>query len=214
MRHGLPIVFILSASLCGCSGLRYVGFLFAPSAPMKTVPAEYDMKGKTLAVVVFARPETLLEYPQVYIELFDAVRVELKNRVRNVTLVDPRRVVRYQDANPNWDSQRPEKLCRVFGCDAVLLISLIEFSTREPGSIHLARGRITAEASVYEPDRTAGGGGRGGCVWRSKTIRVIFPPKSPVGLAAEDDWKLRLHTERLFAAALVKSFYKHKVPKE
>ena len=194
--------------------MRYTAFLFAPPAPMKTVPAEYDMKGKTVAVVVFAQPETLLEYPQVYIELFDAVSAELRRRVKKVSLVDPRRVIRYQDDNPDWYSHRPEKLCKVFNCDAVLLISLIEFSTREPGSIHLARGRITAEASVYEPDRTASGGGRGGCVWRSRTIRIVFPPKSPVGLAAENDWRLRLHTERLFAAELVKSFYKHKVPKQ
>ncbi|KKL77935.1 hypothetical protein LCGC14_2029920 [marine sediment metagenome] len=215
MRNVLLSLSVLAALAAGgCNSLQYMMYLFAPPAPTKTIKAEYDMRGKHVAVVVFAGPETLLDYHQAQVEVFDALAAELKRKVRGVSLVDIRRVMRYQDENPRWDAEPPEKLCRIFSCDTVLLVSLIEFATREPGSIHLARGRILAEASTYEPRRVVKGVARGGCVWRSKTIRVVYPAKTPVGLPAGDDWRLRVETAKVFAAELAKNFYKHKVPKQ
>jgi hypothetical protein len=216
MRNYLALLLVATAlSAGGCNILAYPMYAFAPPPPMKTVHPEYPgMEGKHVAIVVFAGPETQLDYQQVELEMFDAVSAELRKHIKDITLVDPRRVMRYQEENPRWRSEPPERLCKVFTCDVVLLISLMEFATREPGSIHLARGRITAEASVYEPARGGEGEAPGGCQWRSDIVRVVHPPQAPVGLLATDDWRLRIETERIFAAQLAKSFYKHKVPKE
>ena len=214
-RFLVALLGLSAACAGGCNILAYPMALFAPPAPMKTVEPEYDgLKGRTVALVVFAGPETELDYQQVQIEMHDVVSAELKKHVKDARVVDVRRVMRYQDENPRWDAEPPEKLCKVFDCDAVLLIALEEFSTRERGSIHLARGRIRAGASVYVPDRRAAGGQKGGCAWRSGTVNVVYPPKSPLGLPAGNDRPLRIRTEWIFAERLVKSFYKHKVPKE
>jgi len=198
----------------GCSGGRYLIYLLDPGAGKTTVPVNYDLAGKTVAVVIYAGPETQLDYQNVQIEVFDAVAAEMKKNVKGVKLIDPRRVIRYQAEKPDWNSEPPEKLCHVFGCDAVLLISLVEFTSREPGSVHLARGRITAQASVYEPGRPGPDARAAGCTWRSDTIRVIHPQDAPVGLPIGNDWALRMDTEKIFAAMLVRNFYEHKVPRQ
>ena len=215
MRKLWTVFLLLSAvGAGGCSGARYLIYLVEPGARKTTVPAEHDLAGETVAIVVYAGPETQLEYPNVQVEIHDAVAAEMTKNVKDVTVVDPRRVIRYQAENPDWHSEPPEKLCRVFRCDAVVLVSLVEFTSREPGSIHLARGRITAEASVYQPARRGPDARPAGCAWRSETIRVVHPKDAPVGLPIGNDWKLRMDTERIFAALLVRSFYKHKVQRQ
>jgi len=198
----------------GCSGARYLVYLLDPGAGKTTVPAEHDLARQTVAIVIYAGPETQLEYQNVHVEVFDAVAAEMKRNVKDVTLIDPRRIIRYQAENPDWNADPPSRLCGVFGCDAVLLISLTEFTSREPGSIHLARGRITAEASVYEPAKRGPDARPAGCVWRSETIRIVHPKDTPVTLSVGNDWALRMATEKMFAATLVRNFYKHKVARQ
>lgn len=215
MRNCL-LVILLSASAfltAGCDLGNWLAYVFAPAIPTKTVDAKFaDLPGKTIAVVVFAGPEIQLDYNMAQLEITDAVGAELRRNVKGVTIVDPRRVIRYQAENPRWDAMPPENLCGVFGADYILLISLIEFSTREPGSIHLARGRITAEINLYKANQPSASGENP--VWRTGPLYVVHPPDSPLGVPARNDWGIRIQTEKIFAIKLVKNFYKHKVPKE
>lgn len=198
----------------GCGCINWLAHVTAPSAPTKNVKAQFgDLKAKTVAVAVYAGPETLLDYQTVQLEISDAVVAELRKRVSKVTVVNPLQVIRYQDENPGWTALPPEKLCRDLGADFVLLVSLMEFSTRAPGSIHLARGRIIAEASLYKSSQP-GENPSGRPVWRSQLIRVVYPEQSPLGVPVSDDRDIRLRTARIFAERLAKNFYDHKVPKE
>ncbi len=197
----------------GCKWLSWPAYVFAPSPPQRTVKPQFDaLVGRSVAVVVFAGPQTQLDYQLAQLEVSDAVSIELRRRVKDVTTVSPRAVLRYQAENPSWEALPPHKLCRALNCDYVLLISLREFSTRELGSIYLARGRITAEAALYPAQAPGSGSGR--AVWRSGTIRVLYPPDSPLGLPASDDRAIRAETVRILAQRLVRNFYKHKVPRE
>ena len=215
MRKCLLIAVLSSSVFClaGCGLTNWLAHAFAPPVPMKTIKAQFgDLPGKTVAVVIFAGPEIQLDYNMAQLELTDEVGAELRRRLRGVTIVDVRRVIRYQAENPRWDATPPEKLCEVFGAHYVMLISLMEFSTREPGSIHLARGRITAEVNLYKANVSSTGGGNS--VWRTGPIYIIYPAESPLGIPAENDWEIRVRTEKLFAWKLVRNFYKYKVPKE
>ncbi len=215
MRKCLLIALLSSSAfyVTGCGMANWLMHAFAPPVPMKTIEAKFgDLPGKTVAVVIFAGPEIQLDYNMAQLELTDEVGAELRRNVHGVTIVDARRVIRYQAENPRWDATPPEKLCKAFDADYVMLISVMEFSTREPGSIHLARGRITAEVNIYKANLSSTGGGNP--VWRTGPIYIVNPPESSMGIPAGNDWKMRVQTERLFAWELVRNFYKYKVPKE
>ncbi len=215
MRKCLLIALLSSSVFClaGCNLTSWIAYVFAPKIPMKTVEAKYDdLPGKTVAVVIFAGPEIQLDYNMAQLELTDKISAELRRNVRGVTIVDVRRVIRYQAENPRWDTTPPDKLCEVFGADYVMLISLMEFSTREPGSIHLARGRITAEVNLYKAKQSSADGGNP--VWRTGPMHIVHPAESTMGMPAENDWEIRNRTEKLFAIELAKNFYAYKVPKE
>lgn len=208
MRFGLillPAVLLLG----GCSQLAFPLYVFAPEPPTQTVPSEYEgLREKNIAIVIFASPDMLIDYQTVQLELSDAVAAELRRTVKDVKIVNARRVIRYQDENTFWDRLPPGKLCDTFKCDRVLLISLMEFSTREPGSTQFARARISADAGVYSldtPDKPK---------WRTPAIKVMNPPEGSKSLAGGAEWQIRVDAEKMFAEALVKKFYKHEVPQE
>jgi len=122
--------------------------------------------------------------------------------------VDPARVIRYQDERLSWDAIEKTKLGRDLGADRVLYLALVEYTTREAGSLQLFRGRIYAEAGLYDvalPESTAR-------IWDCPEIRVAYPEQTPVGLPGEDDRSIRAETERHFAEALVRKFRKHEAP--
>ena len=214
MRKYLLVIFLSSAPLvAGCETAHWIMYVFAPPVPMKTVEAKFgDLPDKTVAVVIFAGPEIQLDYNMAQLELTDEISAELRRNVRNIKVVDARKVIRYQAENPRWDATPPEKLCKVFGADYVMLISLMEFSTREQGSIHLARGRITAEVNLYKTAISSTSDENP--VWRAGPFYIVHPKDSSLGVPIERDAVIRIPTERLFAEELVKNFYKYKVPKE
>lgn len=208
---------ILLALLCatvglgGCNMLAYPLYLFAPA--VKTKPVEPEFAGldkKTVAVVIFADASTLYEYPYARWELSSALAAQFKEHLKTTTVVDPRRVIRYQDDNIEWDTLNRTDLGKAFQADYVLYISLIEYATREHGAVNLFRGRITAEVSLYDtakPERDAR-------VWRGKDIRVVYPEHAPTGQVGQDDTQIRYTAHTLFADQLAKKFYKHEIPLE
>jgi hypothetical protein len=221
MRHCLLFILLGAASLAGgCGGFEWLAHLFAPPPPMKTIKAQFDgLKGKTVAIAVYAGPETLLDYQMAQLEVADAVAAELQRNVRRASVVNPLRVIRYQDEHPRWYAYPPERLCQAFAADYLLRITLREYSSRAPGSIHLARGRIAAEANLYAaapPGAPAGALGQGPAraVWQSEVIRAVYPPDTLVGVPAGDDRDIRLRTAKEFAVQLVRNFHDHKVPRE
>ncbi|MCK4603040.1 MAG: hypothetical protein KAU28_11275 [Phycisphaerae bacterium] len=207
----LILTLLLAAALGGCNHLAYWLYLVAPPEPTKTVEAEFaDLADSKVAIAIFADEGVQYEYPFAQLELSLIIADELKKHVKKIEVVNPRRVVKYQGENIYWDKLDRTELGRKFEADYVLYVSLVEFSTREPGSINLYRGRIIAESSVYKtslPERQAR-------VWVGEEIRVTHPPHAPTSLLSENDREIRYLTERLFAEKLVKNFYKHKVPKK
>jgi len=194
----------------GCDAARYGAYLLAPSGSTVKVPAEFPgLAGRSVAVVVYADMSVQYEYPYARLEVSMVVASELKQHVPDLRVVSPRRVIAYQDQNIHWQSMDRTRLGRLLGADNVLYISLDEYSMREPGSLNLFRGRIRAQAMVYDcskPERSA-------CIWRDNELSVLYPANAPTGEPGQDDLKIRYQTEKIFAEMLVKKFYDHEVPK-
>lgn len=211
MRNVFAIFLVAClVSLTGCNIIAWPLYVLAP-APKKTVKAEFDkLPGKTVAVLVWADMDTLYEYPYVREELSTAINQELESNIRDVRVIDPLRVVRFQDSDVRWHSRPMDEVGRSLEADYVLYISLAEFSTYAPGSISLPKGRITAHVSIWDTGPQADAGS--GCVWQADSMTVEQEADSQVLL--QNDTLLRTVTQRRFAEALARRFYDHKVEVE
>lgn len=206
----LTAAIVILASQSGCSGLKFLTYVATPEDKGKDVKGEYEnLAGKSVAVIIAAGPEVLLEYPTIQLEIADAVNGEIRKNIHDARPVNPARVIRYQEEHPRWQSLPPEQLAGTFESDYALVIALVDFSTRESGSVHLSRGHLIAQASLYQaprPDKP----GLVNPVWKSRTIESVYPPTSTSEVPAADERGIRLKTAHAFADTLVKNFYTHK----
>jgi hypothetical protein len=211
VRRAAPAVAALALAVClgGCGPIRYFGYLTAPEAGSKNVPAEFTgLEGHRVVIVIFADQRVQYEHPQARLTLASVVRAKMNEKLKNVSVTDPAKVCRYQDEHAYWETLEKAELAKQFGADFVLYVTLVEYSTREIGSIDLYRGRITAQCSLYE----AGKSDDQGRVWSCDRIGVVYPEAAPAGVPGESSRSVRERAERLWADALVKRFYEHKEP--
>lgn len=208
MNKNLLWIGLLCAALA-TGGCGYFAYLLSPEDGIKTVEPEFkDLPNHSVAVVIFANYAVRCEYPLVQLELASLIASQLQDgdKLKNVTVIDPRRIMKYQEENVNWDTLDKTALGRMFGADYVLLVSLVEFSTHEPGSLNVFKGTVVGEPRLYQtskPEREA-------CVWNCPAIRVQYPKEGAMGQVGTDDRGVRYAVESEFADRLVKKFYKHK----
>jgi len=192
---------LLAGSLTGCGFLRWGVVMFGQEQTRK-VPAEYPyLADRKVCILVWAEPYTLFEYHQVQFELSEYVRVAMQDNVRGVSFIPNRQVVDFQNANPDWEKQSPARIGARFGADRVLMIELTQYTTRDPDSRHLRRGRIAANVKVFDtayPDAEP--------AYPSTTIEVAYP-KDSFGSYGTDDRTIRRATMQAFAAELAGRFY-------
>jgi len=213
-RKWMIAICLLPAGLSGCRGLGYLGYLLSPE-PVKTVEPEFGgLANRSIAVVVYADEKVLYEYPRAPMDLSMLIAEELRKNVKGANVIPPEQVGKYQAQNINWDGMDKTKLGSALKAEYVLFISLVGYSTHEPGSVNLYRGHIVAEASVYQtslPERRAR-------VWPNSgapcNLEAVYPSKMPAGVVADNDAEVRYKVAKLLADKLVKKFYKHEVKEE
>jgi len=203
---GRLIRWLLAASLaavCGCNLLAYPLYLTAPE-PVRKVPAEFDkLPGKTVAVVVWAEPATLFQFPHIRLEVAAQVAYQLGRHIKDTHVVEPQQVADYQDRHPNWASLPPAELGKKFGADYVIFIELLKYTTRDPKSPALFRGRATASVAVYdanEPSRR----------W-TLTQAVAQYPARQTGLISGDDMSVHRRLLEQLGIQIARKFYDHEV---
>lgn len=192
------------AVLTGCQAMAYPWLMWG-TAPTKPVPAEYPyLSGKNICILVWADLDTLFTYPNVQLEVSEFVAAALKQSVRGATILPNRKVIEYQRRNPNWDRQSPAQIGAALGADRVLLIELTQYTTRDPDSPHLFRGRIAANLKVYQTDDfDAAPSYRG-------DVECTYPPHGAGEWGSSDD-SIRQATMEAFASEAVAKFYDRKV---
>ncbi len=134
------------------------------------------------------------------------VGARIAEKLENVTVIPGQRVVKYQREHIDWDEYAKTRLGKELGADHVLYIALEHFSTLEPGSLQLYRGRVTAHAAVYKTALEE----QDARVWGSRDFSVIYPEQDqPVGSAGQSDRSIRYETVKILAEGLAKKFYEH-----
>jgi hypothetical protein len=195
---------LLLAATGGCRWLAAPWLMWAPE-PTKLVPAEFPyLQDKKVCVAVWADSETLFEYQWVQLEVAEHIVEAMKPNVRGISFIPCRNVVELQRQDVDWDRKDPALLGARFGADRVLMIELTQYTTREPQSPHLYRGRIAANVKVYNTQyRDADP------VFRT-AVEVAYPPDSS-GQWGTNDLAIRQATMEVFAADLSGRFYDRQV---
>jgi len=191
-----------AAAMSGCQGARRWTYL-SQSPDQTLVKPEYPIKDKTVAVVIYAENTTLYEYPNVRLTLGTKVCNELENSLENVKTISPFVVSRYQDDHVNWEALDQREICKDLKVDLILIVTLAEYRTREPGLMNTYQAKIVAEAKIFTADATDTAP-----VWElEKAIEEVFP-KDP-RYDAQVEPLIRDQAEKMVAAELTRKFCKH-----
>lgn len=202
-----PAGLILLTALSGCK-LLYVGAAMWGQEPTREVRAEYPyLAGKKLCTLIWADGDTLFQYPHLQLELAEFVNQALERNVAGLTLAPQRSVVEMQHREPEWRRTDPAELGKRFGADRVLMIELTQYTTREPESPHLHRGRIHASVKVYNTEYP-----NSRPAWQT-TIETAYPPDT-AGAWGSEESAIRKAVMEAFADDVARKFYDHKVKVE
>lgn len=198
----------LGALLATQAGCRYLAIPFAlwGKEPTKKIPPAYPYMNNTRVVLlVWAEMDTLFEYPEVQLELSEYCRLALEQHIGGLTVVPPRQIVDFQRRESRWDRLPAARIGKRFTADRVIKIELTQYSTREPDSPHLYRGRISAAVSVYDV-----AAGEDKLPVHRTTIETTYPKDSPGEWGQSDDL-VRAGMMEAFAERLAGEFYEREV---
>ena len=198
----------LALLLGGCNWLVPLAFV---GEHKKKIAPEFDkLPGKRVAILVWAAPETLFDYPFARLELAthlgDKLAEDLATRKQSIDLVDSRDVEDYLGREPEARLD-PRMVGRRFDCDYVIYIEVLEFQMRDAARPQFLQGRIYASVAVHdiraEADRTR--------AFELAPVTAMYPNTGPVLMSATNSLLVREQTYRLFAELAARKFYEYTV---
>lgn len=204
--HSMTLLLCASAllTLPGCKGIAAATALWG-KPPTKFVPAEWPhLTKKKVCVVVWAEMDTLFEYPFVQLEVARHVEDAMGPVIEGIKFVPAQEVVDFQQRDAEWDRKPPAEIGQHFEADRVLFVELTQYTTREPDSPHLYRGRVSANVKVYDPAQPTGG-----ALYRT-TIDTVYPSDTP-GQYGTDEITIRKSSMEAFANDVAGKFCDRKV---
>lgn len=195
---------LLLAAVSGCNLIAAPFLMWAPE-PTKDVPAEFPyLPGRKVCIAVWADSGTLCEHPFVQLELAEHIATAMKPNVEGVSFTPCRQVVDEQTRDAEWDRKDPAVLGARFGADRLLMVELTQYTTREPESPHLYRGRIAANLKVYNTEYL-----NSAPVFKT-SVETAYPPDS-IGQWGTSDKSIRKATMEAFATDVAGKFYDRRV---
>jgi hypothetical protein len=204
----------LAAVLCGltllfATGCNILSYPLAVMASEQTekVPAEFSkLDGKKAVVVVWAQPETMLQFPHMRLELASQVTYQMKQRLKTTEKDPADQVADYQNRNLNWDALPPTQIGKQYEADYVVFIEVLEYSTRDPKTPGLFRGRAKASVVVHDAvDPTAR--------W-SLAPAVAEYPAGHSKVDNADDQVIHHQLVEILGSQITVKFYEHEVFKD
>ena len=202
----------LAWAAAGCRFIRYFAYVISPPQRGQKVEAEFSgLNGRTVAVMIVAQEGQLYEHTDLRLRLASAIAVELRKHFSNIKVVSSRRIVRYQDANLDWQAMDRPKLGKEFGADFVLQVTVLEYAVRKHGSASLYRGRIVTECALFDTSRPPSES----LQWQNPEVSVAYPEEDrPVAPIGPDIREFQAETERRFATVLVRKFRDYRLKVE
>ena len=195
----------------GCSVFAFGGSMMQAHEDQKLIEkyAEYDLEGKTVAVVIDTDLAVHYEHPGITNLIAEAIAGRIAKFATNVQVIHPGIVAQWQFETPQWSAMPTTEIATVLNVDCVVYIDLHEYRLTPPGNQWLWEGLCSAtigiiEANSYEQDGYA----------ETFEISATFP-KSPSVLSRQEAKEANI--ERGLLSEFIKQtswlFYFHVEPK-
>jgi hypothetical protein len=205
VRATLLLAVALAITCGGCDAMAYIlSKTFAPFVPEPAIRAQYELKGKSIVVLLdFEDPLLAEEHPRVQIDLARNICLKLDARKAIESYVEPRDLVILRQQEPDFDRWPISKVGRRCDADIVMHLNILEFRLKTSETSSVFQGR--AEVGVSLVATTTGKQ-----IWpelaRPRLIQAEALPKPDVKNAADAE---RILTEGL-ADKISRLFYTHK----
>ena len=173
------------------------------------VTAQYTgLDNQSVAVIVGASDHTRYRHPNASRQIAREVSRRITLNVPEVTVIDPDRILAWQEQNPYWTARTPGQLIAALGVDRLVMVELGEYRMTDPGDTNVKRGVISAtinvvEADAPDPDDYA----------FSTPLRVTFPDefRTKVGLISASEQDIQTITVSRFTEEAAGMFYDHTI---
>lgn len=210
IRHLLLKWFLCIGGGCGLTmmlGCQGAYFLTNPNES-ETVEPEYGkIDDRTLAVVVWADPSIMDEYPRSTYQVSRSVTHYLKKNLKEAKFVSPREIRDFQkQTNLDWESMDPGEIGKELDCDLVLRVDLVEFTPRASDTHQLHKARIEATLNLFE----CGPHKRLDPVYDDE-VRITYPPGTVHGMQNTNEIDLIHQAVEHFAEVTSRKFYAHEI---
>jgi len=207
LRAALGLGLLLCTPLAGgCALIKSLAVHAAPKT--EKVAAEFNgLAAKKVLVFVWVPPEIKWDYPYIRLDLAAHVGAHLSENVKEVSLVEARRVEEYLAKSRRFESD-PAEVGRHFHADMVVHLAVYQFSIRDPGMAHYYRGRIASSVEVY--DLTEKGAPAQRIPLRE--VNVAYPDERALGFANVRPDQVRQATYEVFTDEVGKKFHSYERP--
>jgi hypothetical protein len=195
------------------AGCKVIGVI-AAKAPKPDIKAEYDLKGQSVGVMVWADRGVLIDWSMIQLDiaggvqsrLLEAQKAEPKQFEGTTFPVLPASIIRWQRENPGHEAQPVAEIAPKLGVNRLIYIELSRFGTRAAQTIALYRGTATAKITVIAVDAN----GIGKIDYQSQDVQVVFPKTStPEGSPRGTDQAMYVGTITALADEIAKKFVDH-----
>jgi hypothetical protein len=162
-------------------------------------PAEFEgLKGKKVAIV--CRPVTALDFDNssVSTTLAQQLGVRLKQNVKDITIIDQRKIEDWSDEN-TWEEY--VEIGKAVGAEMVVGIDLEEFSLYQGQTLY--QGRANMHFAVYDVSKGKDH------VWEKFLPQVTYPPTGGVPASERPETEFRRKFVGTLADQVARFFYPH-----
>ena len=196
------IVTCLPLLTCACN--LFLPWAFILPDTRKVAPEFAKLANHKVAVLVWAEPETLYDYPYVRLETASHIGDKIRAEVEGVQLVNARKIEDFLQRDPDA-AVDPELIGEHFQADMVVYVELLEFQIRDPESPDLLQAKVRATVQVHDLTADADEGG----IQELDPVSVTYPDQA-ILYSMTAPVIIRNETYIVFAELVARKFYEHK----
>jgi hypothetical protein len=145
---------LAAVAAAGCQPFAYLLVkTVGPFLPEETSQAEYDLKGKSVAVLVDTKDPTIAsEFPRLESALSAAVAKALADHKACGPIVPAQSIEAARQAEPKFNQWSVAQVGKYFNVDYVLHIEVVEFRLRDSPGSNVYHGYTEAAVRLVSPD--------------------------------------------------------------